>query len=205
MRILTLLLTCLTWAWLGIGHVQAQVESPTPAKAKQENAVPEEKNSYGGPKLDVPSGAAQLVIKFEDEDQWGNKRINPRMQCGRNGGDKPKSPRMFIEGVPERTSSLVVYVLNEPPSWDNHGLFRVMPAAKQTTDKAWVVPPLNSNQQMDKIPNRVKPYAGGNSWGYVYSAPCPTSGSWRYTVSVFALDESDKVVGHVKTLMGFAP
>lgn len=164
----------------------------------------EEKNSFGGPKLEVPKNIPSLQIQFEEEG-WGDKRIAPKMQCARNGGDKPASPKMSIDGAPEGTSSLIVYVLNEPPSWDNHGLFRVMPATDRDAAKSWVIPSIGSNRELDKLTKRVRPYAGGNSWGRVYSAPCPSGGSWRYTVAVFAVDDEDKVLAYGKTIMGYAP
>jgi phosphatidylethanolamine-binding protein (PEBP) family uncharacterized protein len=48
-------------------------------------------------------------------------------------------------------------------------------------------------------------FDGGSTWGNAYSSPCPTQGSWLYTVIVYALDENDVVVGVGKRDIGYAP
>ncbi len=192
--------------WSGAQVLAQEVPPAEATGAVLVRAMPESKNSREGPALDVPSGAAPLFIEFDDDAIWGNKRIDPTMQCARNGGDKPASPKFRVRSVPAGASSLVVYVLNEPPSWDNHGLFRVRPPANQSADAStWVVPAISNNRDTAKLPQRITLYAGGNSWGKAYSSPCPSGGSWRYTISVYALDANDGVIGYGKTVMGFAP
>ena len=177
----------------GAAQAQAPASAP-PAEAK---------NNFNAPMLAIPSNAAPLTIAMDDAALWNGRRVMPTMQCSRNGGDKQASPKLSVSAVPEGAQSLVVFVRNEPPSFDSHGLFRVL--RNPNGSAVWAVPSLRSGHALDKLPKGVNLFAGGDTWGRVYSAPCPSAGSWRYTVAVYALDAADAVLGYGKIEMGYAP
>lgn len=193
----------LTVGSIGLGW-SAFAQTDPSAMNNAQVAPIETKDNMDRPNLTVPNDAAVLTVTTEDALLWDGKRVSPKMQCGRNGGDKPASPKMRVAGVPSLARSLVVYVRNEPPSFDNHGLFRVLPQAK-SNEVEWLVPSVRSHADATKWPQRVRSYAGGDTWGRIYSAPCPSNGTWRYSASVYALDEADKVLAYGKMDLGYAP
>jgi phosphatidylethanolamine-binding protein (PEBP) family uncharacterized protein len=158
------------------------------------------KDQYGRPSLDVPKDTSTLSVGFAEPDKWDGKRIDSKMQCGRLGGEKPASPQLLVTGFPANTESLVVYYAN-PRAFDNHGTFRLKAGRKGDT---WKVPSVR-NARADNLPAGVEIFDGGSSWGNAYNAPCPTSGSWLYTVTVYALDANDKVLAVGQKDIGYAP
>lgn len=157
------------------------------------------KDQFDRPQLAVPSNAAPLTLAFADATLWDGKRIPRTMQCKELGGDKPASPALVVTGAPEGTESLVVYFAN-PRSYHNHGLFKVTGKA---SDAGWLVPAVRSGA--NTLPKGIELFDGGSTWGKAYNSPCPTSGSWLYTVTVYALDAENKVVAKGEREIGYAP
>jgi len=58
-------------------------------------------------------------------------------------------------------------------------------------------------------PSGVAVFQGGadtpSSQGAAFWAPCPSRGYWRYKITVYAVDSSDKVVASAKVDWGGAP
>jgi len=162
-------------------------------------AVVHAKDQFDRPQLTVPKEAATLTLSFADETLWDGKRIQRTMQCKELGGDKPASPAMLVTGAPEGAQSLVVYFAN-PRSYHNHGLFKV---TGKLSDAGWTVPAVRSGA--NTLPKGVELFDGGSTWGKAYNSPCPTSGSWLYTVTVYALDAENKVLAKGEREVGYAP
>lgn len=157
------------------------------------------KDQFDRPQLAVPKVAATLTIAFADAALWDGKHIPRTMQCRELGGDKPASPSLVVSGAPEGTQSMVVYFAN-PRSYHNHGLFKV---TVLPSDAGWTVPAVRSGA--NTLPKGVELFDGGSTWGKAYNAPCPTSGSWLYTVTVYALDAENKVLATGEKEVGYAP
>ena len=162
-------------------------------------AVVHAKDQFDRPQLTVPKEAAALTLSFADETLWDGKRIQRTMQCKELGGDKPASPALLVTGAPQGAQSLVVYFAN-PRSYHNHGLVKV---AGQLSDGGWTVPAVRSGA--NTLPKGVELFDGGSTWGKAYNSPCPTSGSWLYTVTVYALDAENKVLAKGEREVGYAP
>jgi phosphatidylethanolamine-binding protein (PEBP) family uncharacterized protein len=158
------------------------------------------RDSFDRPSLDVPKTTAQISIAFADADKWDGKHIDRTMQCKDLGGDKPASPKLTVSGVPSEAASLVVFFAN-PRSYHNHGTFRVRDGR---SEEGWKVPSIRSGAG-DKLPKGIEIFDGGSTWGRAYNAPCPTAGSWLYTVTVYALDAEDKVIAVGDKDVGYAP
>ena len=158
------------------------------------------RDQFDRPSLEVPKAAARLTVAFAEPEKWDGKRIDRTMQCRDLGGDKPASPRLSVSGVPADAISLVVFFAN-PRSYHNHGTFRVK---EGRSEEAWTVPSIRSGAG-DKLPKGIEIFDGGSTWGRAYNAPCPTAGSWLYTVTVYALDAEDKVLAIGEKDVGYAP
>lgn len=156
------------------------------------------KDNFGFPELSTPSSAVSLTVSFVNESLWNGKTIIPEMRCTRLGGIKPASPQLKVANVPVATKNLVVFFAN-PRARDNHGLVRV---SKIDDAQEWLIPAINS-QADTKLPKSVTLFDGGTLSGKAYAAPCPTSGSWQYAVTIYALDESDTVIGIGKMDLGW--
>lgn len=156
------------------------------------------KDTFGFPELVVPSDATELKILFINEPLWDGKSIVPTMRCTRLGGVKPASPELKIANVPATTKSLIIFFAN-PRSRDNHGLIRVL---KTGAGEDWLIPTINS-QASTKLPKGVELFDGGTLAGKAYAAPCPTGGNWQYTVTVYAMNETDNVVAIGKMNLGW--
>ena len=166
--------------------------SPTAALAKDQ---------FDRPELTVPKDVAKLSILFSDSANWNGKNVPRVMQCERIGGKSPASPALTISGLPDATKSLVVYFAN-PRAIHNHGLFRISEGREGTS---WSIPAIRSRSPVAEFPEGVDLFQSGDTWGFAYSSPCPTSGSWLYTITVYALGESDKVLATGEANMGYAP
>jgi phosphatidylethanolamine-binding protein (PEBP) family uncharacterized protein len=160
------------------------------------------KDSFGSPDLKVPDGAEQLNIVFSDTDSWDGKRVPKTMQCQALGGKGSASPKLFVLGAPDKTKSLIVFFEN-PIAHDNHGLVRVR--EERNHESRWTVPPIRNKSPPDMLPKGVELFDGGSTWGNAYNSPCPTAGSWLYSVSIYALDENGGVVGFGRREIGYAP
>lgn len=163
------------------------------------------KDQFDRPSLDVPKSAGKLSIAFADETLWDGRRIPKSMQCSRLGGENPSSPALVVTNTPDGAKSLVVFFAN-PRMNHNHGLVQV---ADDRTQLAWMVPSIRGGIKVadapSKLPKGVAVFDGGDSFGRAYSSPCPSSGSWLYTVTVYALDEADKVLATGEKELGYAP
>jgi Raf kinase inhibitor-like YbhB/YbcL family protein len=99
----------------------------------------------------------------------GNKLIPSKYTC--DGDDV--NPPLHIEGIPEKTKSLVLTV-DDPDApmgtWDHWTV--------------WNIPPTNKIKE-----NSVPGTEGTNTSGkHSYGGPCPPSGTHRYFFKVYALD-----------------
>lgn len=159
------------------------------------------KDRFGSPELKVPGNAQKLTVAFADTEQWDGKRVPRAMQCARLGGKNPTSPALLVSGLPDKVKSLVVFYAN-PRAFDNHGLVRVTDGRD---GENWPVPAIKSSSAPEELPKGVAMYDGGNMIGKPYSSPCPSGGSWSYTITVYALDETDAVIGVGEKGMGYAP
>lgn len=158
------------------------------------------KDSFDRPSLEVPKTVAKLTIVFTDSEKWDGKHIDRTMQCRDLGGEKPVSPKLTVSSFPSATTSLVVFFSN-PRSNHNHGTFRVN---EGKAEEVWTVPSIGSGQ-VKNLPKGIEVFDGGSTWGRAYNAPCPTAGSWLYTVTVYALDAEDKVLAVGEKDVGYAP
>jgi len=159
------------------------------------------KDNLDRPELKVPDSAEKLTIALQDADLWNGNRIPKTMQCAKLGGKQSSSPSLVVSGVPNKAKSLIAFFEN-PRANHNQGLIR----AKEGRDGSnWLVPAVRSGNAADRLPKGIEIYDGGSTWGQAYSAPCPSSGSWLYTVTVYALDENDLVIGSGKREIGWAP
>ncbi len=156
------------------------------------------KDNFGFPDLKTPSNAAVLKVAFANTEQWDGRNFMKEMRCTALGGKNPVSPVLNIGTVPAEATSLVVFYAN-PRSRDSHGLIRFR---KDKNDAEWQIPAIKS-QASDKLPQGVELYDGGNLAGKAYAAPCPTSGNWQYTATVYALNEADAVIAVGKLVLGF--
>ncbi len=156
------------------------------------------KDNFGFPELKVGSTASELKVSFADPAIWDGKNIVSEMRCTRLGGKGPVSPVLNIESVPEGATSLIVFYAN-PAARDNHGLIRFR---KNKDVNGWQIPAIRS-QASDKLPKGIELFDGGNLAGKAYAAPCPTGGNWQYTVTVYALNESDNVLAVGKLVLGW--
>jgi phosphatidylethanolamine-binding protein (PEBP) family uncharacterized protein len=136
------------------------------------------------PDLKVSDGLPKLTVSFADTETWNGKRWLKAQQCMRNGGVSPiRSPALNVSGAPAGTSKLVIFI-NNPRAFDNHGLFSY---AAKFEDGSYTVPAISSGAK-DKLPKGVALFQDGSSWGAAFNAACPSSGSWKYTLTVYALD-----------------
>lgn len=159
------------------------------------------KDRFGSPDLKIPSNTPKLTVAFADAELWNGKHVPRTMQCARLGGQNPAAPALLVSGIPDKVKSLVVFYAN-PRAYDNHGLVRVTEGRENAS---WQVPAIKSQAPVDELPKGVEMYDGGNMLGKAYSSPCPSGGSWSYTITVYALDETDAVIGVGEKGMGYAP
>lgn len=157
------------------------------------------RDRFDRPSLEPAGSVNRLTIAFAEPGKWDGKHIDRTMQCRELGGDKPASAALLVTDVPAAATSLVVYFAN-PRSFHNHGTFRVR---DRKEDETWKVPGVLSGAQ--KLPKGIEVFDGGSSWGRAYNAPCPTQGSWLYTVTVYALDDKDGVLAVGEKELGYAP
>lgn len=152
------------------------------------------------PDLTVPSGLPKLAVSFADADTWNGKRWLKTQQCRQNGGVSPlKSPVLNVTGAPEGTSKLVVFI-NNPRSFHNHGLYAYQ---AKSEDGSYIVPAVTSHA-VDKLPIGVSLFQGGSSWSAAFNSACPSSGSWKYTLTVYALNDQEKVIAIHESDIGWS-
>ena len=104
--------------------------------------------------------------------------------------------------MPQNTSHVVVYVYNRT-SQDNHGMFRIRLSGSSGISADGIVKIMSVRNYQDKFNDRYEIFEGGSQWGVAYAAPCPTSGSWEYRVSVYALSSSGDVLAKGDTSLGW--
>ena len=152
------------------------------------------------PDLKVPTGLPKLAVSFVDSDVWNGKKWLRVQQCANRGGVAPlKSPVLKVSGAPTETQKLVVFFSN-PRAMHNHGLFSYQ--AKPDGD-TYSIPAVASGA-IDKLPEGVALFQAGSSWGAAFNAACPSGGSWKYSVTVYALDAQEQVVAAQEIDIGWA-
>jgi hypothetical protein len=142
------------------------------------------------PDLKVPDGLPKLTVAFVDAETWNGKRWLKTQQCKQNGGVSPlRSPALNVSGAPAGTSKLVVFI-NNPRSFHNHGLYSYQ---AKSEDGSYTVPAVVTHAT-DKLPKGVALFQGGSSWGAAFNSACPSNGSWKFTLTVYAMDEKEQVI-----------
>ncbi len=82
----------------------------------------------------------------------------------------------------------------------NHGLFSYQ--AKPEGD-AYTIPAVASGATA-KLPEGVALFQGGSTWSAAFNAACPSGGSWKYSVTVYALDGQERVIAVQEIDVGWA-
>ena len=152
------------------------------------------------PDLKVANEVSKLAVSFVDADVWNGKRWLRVQQCAGRGGVAPlKSPALKVSGAPTETQKLVVFFSN-PRAMHNHGLFSYQ--AKPDGD-AYTVPAVASGATA-KLPEGIALFQGGSTWSAAFNAACPSGGSWKYSVTVYALDAQEQVIAMQEIDVGWA-
>lgn len=152
------------------------------------------------PDLKIPSGLPKLAVSFVDTDIWSGKKWPRIQQCAARGGVSPlQSPSLKVTGAPESTQQLVVF-FNNARAMHNHGLFSYQ---GKSEGGAYTVPSV-ANGATSKLPAGVALFQAGSSWGAAFNAACPSGGSWKYTVTVYALDAQEQVIATHEIDIGWA-
>lgn len=152
------------------------------------------------PDLKVASGLPKLAVSFVDADVWNGKRWLRIQQCVNRGGLSPlMSPSLKVSGAPADTKKLVVF-LNNARAMHNHGLYSYQ---AKSEDGSYTVPAVASGAK-DKLPGGIALFQEGSTWGAAFNAACPTGGSWKYTVTVYALNEQEQVIATQEIDVGWA-
>jgi phosphatidylethanolamine-binding protein (PEBP) family uncharacterized protein len=155
------------------------------------------------PTLPESKDAQPLKITFSDDDTWNGKRILKSQQCTRNGGIRPiKSPEIQVRNSPQQTRQFIVF-FNNPRAYDNHGLF-VFEGVPN--DGGMSIPAIESGAGRGdrKLPQGITLFQGGSAWGAAYDAPCPRGSSWKYTVTVYALNAEGAVIAIGEADLGWS-
>lgn len=152
------------------------------------------------PDLKIADGLPKLSLSFADNEVWSGKKWLRVQQCANRGGIAPlKSPELKVSGAPKETKQLVVF-FNNARAMHNHGLFSFQ---AKSEDGSYLVPAV-SGGATSKLPAGVALFQGGSSWGAAYNPACPTGGSWKYSVTVYALNEQEQVVAAQELDIGWA-
>ena len=61
-----------------------------------------------------------------------------------------------------------------------------------------------SRALLDALPGGIALFQEGSTWGAAFNAACPTGGSWKYTVTVYALNEQEQVIATQEIDVGWA-
>ena len=152
------------------------------------------------PDLKVPSGLPKLAVSFVDTDIWNGKKWPRIQQCANRGGVSPlKSPALKVTGAPDGTQQLVVF-FNNARAMHNHGLFSYQAKAD---DGTYTIPAVTSGATSE-LPAGVALFQAGSTWGAAFNAACPTGGTWKYSIAVYALDAQEQVIATNEIDIGWA-
>ena len=101
-----------------------------------------------------------------------NENIPPKYTCDRNNINPP----LVMKEIPEATKSLVL-IVNDPDA----------PAGNWIHWVLFNIPPNISSLDEDDVP--LEAMQGENSFGNNnYGGPCPPTGTHRYIITLYALD-----------------
>lgn len=128
-------------------------------------------NSNNNPDNQNQNIEVEQMIKLTSPAFANNGRIPDKYTCK----GQSINPELNIAGIPSNAKSLVL-IMDDPdaPSgnWDHWIVFN-MPVSTTTIEE---------NSEPEGV-------GGRNSWGRTgYGAPCPPSGTHRYTFKIYALD-----------------
>jgi phosphatidylethanolamine-binding protein (PEBP) family uncharacterized protein len=122
---------------------------------------------------------------------WDGKRIPIGMQCSRQGGDNPHTPKLKVTNLPKGTSYLRMVISDESYGGAGfHGIFKI----KVPTGASEIVIP-GIYETTEQLPSGIELEKGNGSpaggRGH-YLPPCSGNRNHTYTAEILAYNDSDE-------------
>ena len=122
---------------------------------------------------------------------WDGKKIPSGMQCSRQGGVDPHTPKLKVTNLPKGTSYLRMVITDESYGSDGfHGIFKI----KVPTGASEIVIP-GIYEQKEQLPSGIELERGNGSpdggRGH-YLPPCSGNRNHNYFAEILPYNDSDE-------------